>query len=486
MATPVGREIFGMRSSIAQRKGRFVCARKTYSEEMPELDFSQLGRIAERWVGRTAERSAAGDPLAAAQNVTLRVDRSAERALRKGHPWLFAQGIRDQSHDGRAGDFAVIFDRRRNFLALGLYDPESPIRVRILHHGKPTPVDAAFFARRVQGLAELRAKLFSDDAGTNAYRLINGENEGMPGLVADRYANTLVVKLYTTAWLPHLRHVVRPLSRLTGAQRVVLRWSRGATRALNSLGESELPDELPDELPGELADELADGVLLGGLALDGPVLFWENGLRFECDPCRGQKTGFFLDQRDNRARVEALAGGKDVLNTFAYTGGFSLYAARGGAKSVVSLDASAPALQAAQRNFEHNRAIPGVAGVHHETLRADAFRSLAELAAAGRDFDLVVVDPPSFASRQGEVERALGAYASLTRLALGVLRPGGDLIFASCSARITSDDFFACLHAAARRAGRPLREIERTAHPADHPVGFEQGAYLKCIFAKVP
>jgi 23S rRNA (cytosine1962-C5)-methyltransferase len=399
------------------------------------------------------------------RNLTLRVDRSAERALRKGHPWLFAEGIRDQSHEGGSGDFAVIFDRRRNFLALGLYDPESPIRVRILHSGKPTPVDAAFFARRVETLANLRVRLFGVDAETNAYRLINGENEGMPGLVADRYADVLVVKVYTAAWLPHLRHVLAPLVRTSGAAHVVLRWSRGAAAA------------------GERVD-LPDGALLYGPELAGPVLFRENGLRFECDPRRGQKTGFFLDQRDNRARVEGLAKGKDVLNVFSYTGGFSLYAARGGARSVISLDVSRPALQAAERNFEHNRAIPGVAGVRHETMAADAFRSLVELAAAGRSFDLVIVDPPSFANRQDAAGRALVAYATLVRLALGVLRPGGELVFASCSSRVTAADFFACVERAAREVRRPLRDIERTAHAADHPIGFPEGGYLKCVFAR--
>lgn len=438
---------------------------------MASLDFSQLDPMVTRMIGRAAEPTAGGDdPSGSGRNVTLRVDRSGERALRKGHPWLFADAIRDQSHSGRAGDFAVIFDRRRNFLALGLYDPESPIRVRILHRGKPTPVDEAFFARRLAELAALRASLFGRNDATTAYRLVNGENEGMPGLIVDRYANTLVVKLYTTAWLPHLRSVLRPLSRLAEAERVVLRWSRGAAHVVERCGEVGL----------------RDGALLDGLPLDGPVVFQENGLRFECDPRRGQKTGFFLDQRDNRARVEARAGGKHVLNTFAYTGGFSLYAARGGAKSVVSLDASAPALQAALRNFQLNQEVPGLAGLQHETIAADAFRTLGELAAAGRSFDLVVVDPPSFASRQADVAHALSAYARLTRLALAVLRPGGELVFASCSARVAAEDFFACVHREARRAGRPLDELERSAHAADHPVGFDQGAYLKCIFASAP
>jgi 23S rRNA (cytosine1962-C5)-methyltransferase len=213
------------------------------------------------------------------------------------------------------------------------------------------------------------------------------------------------------------------------------------------------------------------------------VIFDENGLRFEVDPVRGQKTGFFLDQRDNRARVEALAAGARVLNVFAYTGGFSLYAARGGARAVTSLDLSALALAAAERNFALNRALPAVAAAQHELLAGDAFDALAELARARRTFDLVIVDPPAFAKRQAEVERALAAYARLTRLALAVTRPGGTLVIASCSSRVSAAAFYDAVLAAAAQAGRPLRELARTGHALDHPVRFAEGEYLKCLFA---
>ena len=409
----------------------------------------------------------AGIPGPDPRNLTLRVDRSAERALRKGHPWLFADGIRQQSHEGSAGDFAVVFDRRRNFLAIGLYDPDSPIRVRVLHSGKPTPIDEAFFAARLAALASVRAKLFAGRPDTDGYRLVNGENEGMPGLVVDHYAGTLVLKLYTSAWLPHLRTVLQQLLRLRQAERAIVRWSRAAAAAGGVAG-------------------LPDGALVYGPELTAPLRFRENGLLFECDPRRGQKTGFFLDQRDNRARVEKLAEGRSVLNVFSYTGGFSLYAARGGATSVVSLDASEPALQVAKRNFALNSHVAPVARAQHEIVNADAFRALAELAAEQRSFDLVIVDPPSFARRQADVPAALAAYARLLKLAMRVLRPAGTLVFASCSARVAAEDFFHCIHREARRLGRPLREIERTGHPADHPVGFPEGAYLKCLFADAP
>jgi 23S rRNA (cytosine1962-C5)-methyltransferase len=232
---------------------------------------------------------------------------------------------------------------------------------------------------------------------------------------------------------------------------------------------------------------LGDGEILFGPHLDGPVIFRENGLRFEADPIHGQKTGFFLDQRENRARAEKLASRKAVLNVFAYTGGFSLYAGRGGARAIVSVDASRPALAAAVRNFALNRDHPSVAKVvdKHEVLAEDAFEALARLGRSRR-FDLVIIDPPAFAKKRAEVERAMSAYQRLTRLGLGVLQPGGTLVMASCSSRVSADEFFVAVHRAAVQAGRPLREIERTGHPLDHPVGFKQGAYLKCLFATAP
>ena len=397
------------------------------------------------------------------RRIALRVTPEAERALRGGHPWLFEQAIIRQSHEGRAGDLAVIFDRKGRFLAVGLYDPHSTIRARVLQHGEPAAINRGWFAARIATAAQLRAPLLAPE--TTAYRLVHGGNDGLPGLVVDRYDRTLVLKLYTPAWLPHLRDVLPALAEVIPAERVVLRLGRAAQEK---------------ELFG-----LSDGTILSGPALDGPALFLENGLRFEADPIRGQKTGFFLDQRDNRARVEKLAAGKSVLNVFAYTGGFSLYAARGGARAVVSLDASAPALESAVRNFALNHHHPSVAAASHELLAEDAFEALARLGRSGRRFDVVVIDPPAFARRQTQVAQALAAYARLTNLSLGVLRPGGTLVQASCSSRVSAEAFFEEVNRAAAQAGRPLREIERSGHPLDHPIEFREGAYLKCLFAVV-
>ena len=407
-----------------------------------------------------------GLPPPAERNMALHVTPAAERAIRDGHPWLFDQSIRQRSRDGRSGDLAVVFDRKDRFLAVGLYDPDSPLRVRILQQGSPARIDRGWFERQISGAVARRRPLLASGTTTGC-RLVHGENDGLPGLVVDRYGETCVMKLYTAAWLPHLPAVVAALETAVQPERLVLRLSRALQHQ-------------PEQLYG-----LTDGMVLQGAALTGPVLFQENGLTFAVDVVAGQKTGFFLDQRDNRARVEKLAAGKRVLNVFAYTGGFSLYAARGGATAVTSLDLSQPALETAETNFHLNRHLSGVAAAAHTLLHGDAFQRMEELAAQKRMFDLVIVDPPSFARQQAETERALAAYARLTRLALRLLPPGGILVQSSCSSRVETAEFFHMIHQTARKEKRPLREIGRTGHPLDHPVSFPEGDYLKCLFASV-
>jgi 23S rRNA (cytosine1962-C5)-methyltransferase len=403
----------------------------------------------------------------------LRVSPAAERAIRSGHPWLFDEAIRHQSFAGKPGDLAVLFDQKRRFLAVGLYDPHSPIRVRILQAGETSEIDEVWFEKKLATAVALRAPL--TQTSTTGYRLVHGENDGLPGLVVDRYGETAVIKLYTAAWLPHLAAVLAGLTAVTPCSRIVLRLNRFSQR-------------YPADLYGLTNGQLLVGGSLTSDVLQEPVTFLENGLLFEADLVDGQKTGFFLDQRENRARVEKLAGkaGKQVLNVFAYTGGFSLYAARGGAARALSLDLSQPALAAAIRNFKLNQSNQAVAACEHEILVGDAFQALQQMREARRKFDMVIIDPPAFAKKQAEVERALTAYGRLTRLGLGVLNPGGTLVMASCSSRVEAELFFQTVHQAAVKGGRPLQEIERTGHPLDHPIGFPEGAYLKCLFAIAP
>lgn len=400
-------------------------------------------------------------PDPSAKRIALRISPPAERALRQGHPWVFDQSITEQSHTGAPGDLAVIFDDKRRFLAIGLNDPTSAIRVRILQSRNSATINSDWFQNKLVMAARVRAAL--DEKTTTGYRLVHGENDGFPGLVLDRYADTLVLKLYTPAWIPHLKDFCNALAQVSPATHLILRLNRSLQKET------------------EYLHGLSDGMTLSLQTPPNLILFKENGLIFESDPIHGQKTGFFLDQRDNRARVEKLSRGKSVLNVFAYTGGFSVYAAHGGAKEVVSVDVSAPALEAAVRNMAHNE----LAAVPHETIAEDAFEVLARMASQKRLFDVVIIDPPMFAQNEKHIAAALSAYRKLTRLGLGVVRHGGTLLQASCSSRVDANTFFESIHQSAKEAGRQLTEFERTGHPLDHPISFKEGAYLKCLFARV-
>ncbi len=407
-------------------------------------------------------------PQPANKRIALRVNAAAERSVRQGHPWLFENSITHQSHEGKPGDLAVIFDQKRRFLAVGLYDPTSMIRVRVLQFMTPAEIDSAWFLDTIRQAVKIRLPLtqLPPERETNGYRVIFGENDKLPGLVLDRYAGTIVMKLYTPAWLPYLELLNSVMPQVLSYERLVLRLSRGMMKD-------------PTLLFG-----LTDGEILQGDPLRAPVLFLENGITFEAEPIIGQKTGFFLDQRENRLRVEKISTGKSVLNVFSYTGGFSVYAGRGGASEVISVDLSEPAIAAAKRNWKHNLRFDSLRGSQHKGIVRDAFEVLAEMAAKRQRFDMVILDPPMFAHKQEQVKNALNAYDRLTRAGLAVLKPGGMLVQASCSSRVDAEAFFNGIHRSASSMGRSLIEIERSGHALDHPVRFSEGAYLKCLYAK--
>lgn len=389
----------------------------------------------------------------------LRVSQTAESILRSGHPWLFSDSIREQNSTGQAGDLAVIYDRKDQFLGMGLFDPEGPIRVRMLHVGKPQKLDRAWWQQHLAATLDRRRNLF--DSQTNGYRLCNGENDGWPGLVLDRYNSTLVLKIYTSAWIPRLEEIVDIIGEQVPNERIILRLSRN------------IQDKSPP---------YTEGQIIRGKPLLEPVIFLESGLRFEVDVVRGQKTGFFLDQRDNRRLVESLSAGRRVLNAFSFSGGFSLYAARGGAVSVADLDISPHALTAANRNFELNLGNPTIARCQHETVKADAFDWLD--AAPPASFDLIILDPPSLAKRETEREQAIGAYGRLTRSAIKLLQPGGILVACSCSAHVSTEEFLGSVREAAAQSAREFKELQTTAHPRDHPATYSEAHYLKAIYLR--
>ena len=396
-----------------------------------------------------------------AARLRLRLKNTAETIVRSGHPWLFADSIRNQNRVGQTGELAVIYDRNDKFLAVGLFDAESPIRVRVLHAGKPQTIDSAWWKAHLEKSLERRTKLF--DATTTGYRLIHGESDGWPALVLDKYDSTLVLKIYSAAWLPRLDEILALLKEKIPCERIVLRLSRN----FQPLAEKQF--------------QRRDGQMLFGSPPVGAVVFSENGIRFEADVLRGQKTGFFLDQRDNRAEVEKLAGGKKVLNAFSFSGGFSVYAARGGAKSVTDLDISAHALESAKRNFALNKNFPAVATCQHETVQADCFDWLEKT--AGK-FDLIVLDPPSLAKRATEREGAIRAYERVNSHGIMRLLRDGILVAGSCSTHVSAVEFFDAVRRAAMKSGRKFTELKILQHPPDHPAGFKEAEYLKVIYLK--
>jgi 23S rRNA (cytosine1962-C5)-methyltransferase len=280
----------------------------------------------------------------------------------------------------------------------------------------------------------------------------------------DRYDTTLVLKIYTAAWVPWLKGLTDLIFRRLPPERIVLRLSR-------NIGPSTA------ERFGK-----QDGQILRGHDVCGPVPFLETGLHFEADVVRGQKTGFFLDQRENRRRIEGLARGRTLLNAFSFSGGFSVYAARGGATTVTDLDISPHALAAAERNFFLNQTEPSVQACRTERIQAEAFEWLA--ANPRRRFGLVVLDPPSMARRESERAGALAAYFKLCALGIGHLERGGVLLACSCSAHVSEAEFFEVVRKAALNSRRSFAEIGRATEPPDHPGVFPEMRYLKAIYLR--
>lgn len=395
-------------------------------------------------------------PPAPTRTVAVKLTPAAEKQLAKSaHPWIYTKSIRKIAAGGQAGEVAVVFRNRDNTVfGVGLYDPGTPIPIKMLHYQGAQAVDAAFFRARVQQAWDWREPLRAGRC-TDAYRLVYGENDGLPGLVADLYSRVLVVKLYSRIWLPHLRALLAALVEVSGCTALVLRLSR--------------------QLQGEDCAGLHDGQVLAGALASEEVLFQEYGVRFTANVVHGHKTGFFLDHRENRHRVGQLARGKTVLDVFSYAGGFAVHALAGGALAATLLDISRPALALA----EANAALNPHAG-RLETLAGDAFEALDALRGQGRHYDIVVIDPPSFAKSRDEVAGALRKYAQLARLGRALVRPGGLLVLASCSSRVGAADFFATVERALDLVHGTFQRLEQTGHAFDHHAEFPEGHYLKC------
>ena len=390
--------------------------------------------------------------------IAIKVKSSVEKIIRKGHPWLFENGITKVSKEGKAGDLAIIFDNKKNkFLAIGLYDPFSPIRVKVLQANKSANINEAWFENKIQSAYDKRLPLLQTK--TNSYRLIYGENDGLPSLIADVYDDVLVMKIYSLIWLPFLEILQPILLKISQCKTLVLRLSRNV-------------QQQKAELNG-----LHDGQVLHGILENETIIFTEHGLKFQANVIKGHKTGYFLDHRHNRKKVGELAKGKRVLDVFSYAGGFSVHALAGGAKEVISLDISKQALALS----EENAALNSHRG-QHKTMAIDAFEGLEQLRRQGKKFDLVIIDPPSFAKKDAEKQRALHSYGRLAKLGVQLVAKNGILLLASCSSRVTADEFFETVLPIVQNTKRPFHIIEKTFHDIDHPISFREGAYLKSIY----
>jgi 23S rRNA (cytosine1962-C5)-methyltransferase len=412
--------------------------------------------------------SAGGRSAAGAAEAQLELRKDLVRHLRAGHPWVFRKAIERGPKALPAGAVVDVVEDRR-FVARGYYDPHSPIAVRILTRDAAEAIDAAFWRRRVARAARVRDELVT---GTTGYRLVHGESDGLPGVVVDRYDRFAVVKLYSAGLTPHRGHIVEAIRAAADAS------PPPAPALAGVYGRDEVPRDDDDER--DAAGPPPSGRVLWGAEPPEHVAIDEHGMKLLVDVRRGQKTGLFLDQRENRRLVRGLARGRaEALNLFSYTGGFSLAAALGGARHVVSVDVDADAIALARENFRLN----GLDMADHAFAVEDCFEILARYKREGRRFDLVVCDPPAFAKSQKAVEAALAGYASLNRAALAVLAPGGLLVTASCSARVSADQFFDAVKEAAFKAKVDLQLVEERRQPPDHPVHpqFREGRYLKLL-----
>ena len=385
-----------------------------------------------------------------------------EKSLLRKHPWIFSKGVKEVKDPPEKGGDITVKDSAGNFLATASYSPESQIRGRVWSFNPDEKIDAAFFEGRIRQAWESRQKLIERTA-VSAVRVIDAESDFLPGLIIDRYNGILVVKILSAGTEFHLQDIRKALEKIFPDD-VIYERSDEAVRKKEGL--TERKGMLKGELPPQ------------------PVTISENaGMKILVDVENGHKTGFYLDQRDNRAALEKYCRSKDVLNCFSYTGGFSLYALRGRAKSVVNVDVSGAALSIAKENVVLNHLDPG----RCRFVRADVFEYLRKARDEKKKFDVIVLDPPKFAESQSQLQKACRGYKDINMLAASLLNPGGILMTYSCSGHMTPDLFQKVVADALLDAGREGQIIEYLTQASDHPVAlpFPEGLYLKGLVVRV-
>lgn len=375
-----------------------------------------------------------------------------EESLLRFHPWVFSGAIQGMERKPEEGDLVEVYSSDNRFLAIGHYQIGS-IAVRVLSFEK-RPIDHQFWVDRIRSAYQLRCILgLANTPNNNTFRLIHGEGDALPGLVIDMYANTAVMQAHSVGMHKCRMEIAAALKEVVG----------DTLQNIYYKSETTLPYK------ADLNSE--NGYLLGQ---DVDDIALENGLKFYVDWQKGQKTGFFVDQRENRKLLEHYAKGRSVLNMFCYTGGFSFYAMRGGAKLVHSVDSSAKAISLTNRNVELN--FPG--DLRHEAYAEDAFKYLERM---GSNYDLIILDPPAFAKHKDVLRNALQGYRKLNAIAFEKIKPGGILFTFSCSQVVSKENFRLAVFSAAAQSKRNVRILHQLTQPADHPVNIyhPEGEYLK-------
>ena len=379
----------------------------------------------------------------------LQLKRGKEDSLLRFHPWVFSGAIQQVDEGIAEGDVVRVVTSSGDFIAVGHYQQGS-IAVRVLSF-REVDIDDAFWYSRLESALRMRIAIgIADNPQNNTYRLVHGEGDLLPGLIIDVYGKTAVMQAHSIGMHLSRVQIAEQLARVMGAR----------IENIYYKSETTLP----------FMDHMENGFLYGGSQENTAV---ENGLIFYVDWLHGQKTGFFVDQRENRALLEKYAKGKRVLNMFCYTGGFSFYAMRGGAELVHSVDSSAKAIELTNRNVQLN--FPGDS--RHKAFCDDAFKFLEK----NGQYDLIILDPPAFAKHRGALHNALKGYTRLNMKAMQMIQPGGILFTFSCSQVVTKDHFRNAVFTAAAQTGRKVRILHQLHQPADHPINLyhPEGEYLK-------
>lgn len=393
--------------------------------------------------------------------IQVRLKPGREKPVLRGSSWIFSGAIEEVDGSGAAGEPADVFDNAGEWLGRGLWHPEADMTVRMYTQDPGETLDEAFFRGRIRRAVDLRHRLFgtsTDWAGTTAYRMVFSEADGLSGLIADQYADVVALQVGGKVWEPWLPAVIAELKAATGASCVSVRADADAVKR----------EGLSENLGGETAPDV--------------VTIRENGHVFEAGLAGGQKTGFYLDQRENRRKVAAYARGRDLLSAYCYTGAFEICAAHAGAKSIRGWDSSGPALAQARRHHDLNPS-----GVPVEYEEADVPLRLRLARDRRESWDLIVLDPPRLVTRREGLEKGLRAYKDVNLLAIKLLRPGGILATFSCSGLVDMENFRKMVGWAAHDSGRRVRILEILGQPADHPVPVEapECEYLKGLVCVV-